>query len=214
MLQWWVELNLGADIFLWLNYVEADENCTSLGYYAVSSGDSLPTFLGQPIFPIFKALEVGIITTPCIITHKCIVLIHFTAEAWNHTYVEAPLELLCLLHVNQHINDFGSFISSSVGDSTWHCTRWYFSHHIVPPVRIIFLRHLKYIAGFKGVAGMRRVLRPPWAAESQGQQNEYCKWKMFIFGPKRKVLNYKAKWREIQLVIVKFLKFVISLHMV
>jgi len=33
------------------------ENCTLLGYYPVSSGDSLPTYLGQPIGPIFKFQE-------------------------------------------------------------------------------------------------------------------------------------------------------------
>jgi hypothetical protein len=108
------------------------------------------------------------------------------SRSWNHTYVEAPLELLCLLHVSQHLNDFLSFISSSVGDSTWHHIGWYFSQHIVPPVRIIFLRHLKYIAGFKCVARVRRVVWSPWAAESQGKQNEYCKWKLLIFNQKKK----------------------------
>jgi hypothetical protein len=76
---------------------------------------------------------------------------------------------LCLLHVSQHVNDFGSFITSAVGDSTWHCIGRYFSQHIVPLVRIIFLRHLKYTADFKGVARVRWVVRPPWAADSQGQ---------------------------------------------
>jgi len=126
----------------------------------------------------------------------------FHSEAWNHTYVEAPFELLSLLHVSQHLNDSGLVISSSVGDSTFHCIGWYFSQHIVPPVRIIFLRHLRYIAGFKSVARVRRVVQPPWAAESQGQQNEYCKWKILI--SRRKKLNYKAKWKEIQLVMWNF----------
>ena len=88
--------------------------------------------------------------------------------------------------VSQHLSDFGSFISSSVGDSTWHCIGWYFSQHIVPLVKIVFLRHLKYIAGFKGVARVRRVVRLPWVAEFQGQKNEYCKWKILIFSPPKK----------------------------
>ena len=33
------------------------KNCTLLGYYAVSSGNSLLTFLGQPTSPIFKFQE-------------------------------------------------------------------------------------------------------------------------------------------------------------
>jgi len=33
------------------------ENCTLLGYYAASSGNSLSMFLGHPIRPIFKFQE-------------------------------------------------------------------------------------------------------------------------------------------------------------
>ena len=117
----------------------------------------------------------GITTTPCIITQKSVVLIDFEAEAWNHIYVETAFELLCLLHVGQHLNDLGSFISSSVGDSTWHFIGWNLWQHIVPPDRIIFLGHLKYIAGFKAVARVGQVLQLPWTVESKGQQNEYCK---------------------------------------
>jgi hypothetical protein len=50
-------IKFGADIFLWLNYIEADENCTSLGYYAVSSGDSLPAFWGNLSVPSSRPLK-------------------------------------------------------------------------------------------------------------------------------------------------------------
>ena len=36
------------------------ENCPILGYYAATSGNSLPAFPGQPIGPIFKGLENGV----------------------------------------------------------------------------------------------------------------------------------------------------------
>jgi hypothetical protein len=36
---------------------EVDENCALLGYYVASSGNSIPTFRGQPISPIFKCQE-------------------------------------------------------------------------------------------------------------------------------------------------------------
>jgi hypothetical protein len=110
----------------------------------------------------------------------------FHSEAWNHTYVEAPLELLCLLHVNQHFNDFGHVISSSVGD-TVHGSVWAdISLSILSHQSELFFWDISStLQGFKSVARVRWVVQPPWAAESQGQQNEYCKLKILIFREKK-----------------------------
>jgi hypothetical protein len=72
---------LGADIFLWLNYVEANEDYASVGYYAVSSGNSVLTFWNNLSVPSSRPMKMGITTTPCIMTQKSIVLIDFTMEA-------------------------------------------------------------------------------------------------------------------------------------
>jgi len=74
-----------------LLYSEADENYALLGYYTVSTGNFLDVS-GKPIGPIFNRQVVlkchqEITTTCCIITQKSAFLIHFMAEAWNHTLI-------------------------------------------------------------------------------------------------------------------------------
>jgi hypothetical protein len=60
------------------------ENCTLLGYWAVSSGNFFLTF-GTTYWSHLQSK----MNTCCIITQKNVVLIYFAAETWNHALLEA-----------------------------------------------------------------------------------------------------------------------------
>jgi len=70
-------------------YSFTTENCTLLGYYAVSSGNSWDTWplkmepIGCP------KTFVGITTTHCIITQKSPFLVCLVVEAWNLAFTAA-----------------------------------------------------------------------------------------------------------------------------
>ena len=64
---------------LWTS--DQHENCTHLGYYAASSGNSLSAFRDRYVVPKRRWY---IITTRCVMTQKSADLICFAAKAWCH----------------------------------------------------------------------------------------------------------------------------------
>ena len=75
---WWNNDNLLW--FIWPKHT-VEENCALLSYYAMSSGNSLPTFQDT--------------TTRCVTAQKSAVLICFTVEARNHTQQKIKSNGLC-----------------------------------------------------------------------------------------------------------------------
>jgi hypothetical protein len=75
---------------------ETAENCYLLGYYAVCSGNSLPTLGDNLSVPLSRVKNPRrLTTTRCVRTQKSAVLSYFTAEAWNYARKQ-PLKMVSI----------------------------------------------------------------------------------------------------------------------